>query len=1526
MARKTAIRKHFLSLIPKVTRSKSEASGEKALIGKELQEVKERLEGFDREHIWAFTAGQSGQDFRGNPKYLFVYINKYRPDIKAYWFCDDPETIEQVKALGFDAVNIESKEGQYYISKTGVVVSEQVKYILPDGFSNIKYVNLWHGVGFKTIERRLFEGDIAMDIAKKYVKRGTFYRDHQLMTVTSPIIEEEFVNDCGVDEDKFLRTGYVRNLYQQNFEPVESFDHDIRKAKGLGPDAKLFVYAPTYRAKLGGTFTRAIPDFERLYEYCERNNILFIFKVHPNMEKEVGFLKAWEKYGDRPHFLFWDNRNDFYEIMHMMDVAIVDYSAIFSDMIAMGIKHYIRYIFDYEEYIGTVDTKDKYFERTTGQIARSMDELFAAMDNYEAYYESGADSNESEAERIARLNDLMWAYSEGKDDFERIIERTLNFEIEERRFKTLYSFDIFDTLISRKVLEPEGIFYYVKERMQEEGATVGGFPFALVHNYPAVRHSAEFNVREYYEKTQDSRKSEKIEIQFEEIFKRIAEVYELNDAQIEKLMAWELEAEYDNSIPIEENIALLKSLIERGETVVLISDMYLSKDFVKKLLEKADPKIATLPIFLSSDYGVQKTTQKLFFEVYKSFEPYYDFEKWIHYGDNPGADEYRARMFEISTRKIERPEPGEIQQSMIESIGTYDTYLVAAMQARMAQDNYFVKDDFVISFVALCFVPYVDWAIRDAQRRGYETLYFISRDGHHLKRIADAIIKRRGLNIKTKYIYGSRRLWKIPSYIKEIDEGFWGTYGNFVDLQSKEKLFGAMDLNEEKFVELFPYIDADRIDFENKDEMTSLVEIFENSKAYHEYLLGKAAEERVIVDDYLRQEIDPSEKFAVIEYWGRGHNQECLNRLWRNLTGDEEATIPYYYSRSILQSMDGNIRHNFTTNENRMVFCEAFFANMPYKSVEEYRYVTDDDGKGRRVEPVIVPVHYQEELFSSMERLLPEFADRYAALELKNPEDTDHLLYEFVFKYFKENSSNPKFAEEVGTLHDSVALYGTKREFAPAYTEENLDKFFEKEQTRGQGTVTTNIVMSVTRTEGATLERYNDLYQILPGDPVDEGRVLDADELKMSLDNKKKYKELAEKAKKFAKIYEECLNEAVSELGESKPAAILFVGNGKRISGGTLRRVIKALDARLRSGAVAKAHAGLSYEELPLGDVKSESDMRAAAKKIAHAKFIIASEPVHLLAMTNLTTQVGKAGQAEQVGQNGKVGQSEQVEQNGQAGHIGPREILLPDNPFNLYGKALGVNYFLKWREKYRKLSGTNEVSILQIPARSEEERYRRNYSHMSLTDCSLLGCCNTDMFFEDNREKVRRELETIFPEAKGKKVIFYMPMLRPNDELREWAKLIDFDELQKLVGDEYVLVFNYNKEQMDRDYQNVYEVPGFSKIIVSEMTVRELLIASDVIVGDYRDGFFESALMRKPVFSTAYDYEEMMKARNINAFDFSEYVFCPIIKSAVDLAKSLDNLDAYDYSKMQAFREEMFSGCDGHSTERVVDYCLANI
>ena len=1426
---------------------------------KELQQLTDVFKGFDKDHVWAFTAGNSGQDFRGNPKYLFVYINKYRKDIKAYWLCEDPETIQQVRDLGFDAFDITDIRTQPVLNRTGVLVAEQVKTEIPEGMSNVKYVNLWHGIGAKHIERALFDGDIAIGLAKKYVKNSSFYRDHQLLVATSPVYEKELGEDLGVDEDKIIRTGYLRCLYQQNYEPIATYEHDIRKIKGVSADTKLAVYAPTYRAQLGGTFSRALPDFNALHEQCEKNKLLMIFKIHSNMENEIGYLNAKKTYGDLPYFYFWDNRNDFYEIMDQIDLAIYDYSSIFSDMIAVGIRHYIRYVYDIDEYLSSdmMQGKKQYLDRTAGTICSTFQEMLDELSCYEEH---------EETEKLEALNKLLWEYSGGKDDFDKTIEKTLSFEISEREFPTLYSFDIFDTLFTRKVLDPAGVFHYVKERMAEQGE----FPPSLVLTYPETRHFAEFSVREYYKKTRQRRHSETLEISFDEIFERLQTVYGLDDEQISLLKEWELECELDNVIPLRPQIEKVRQLVDAGETVVLISDMYLPKSFVQELLKKADPILAELPLFLSSDYGVQKTTQELFFEVYKSFSPFYNFKKWIHYGDNEKADVKKPRDFNISTRQIVRPEFNRLQQSLVRTLSTYDGYLVAADQARMCSEKLYEGDEFVISFVSLSMVPYIDWVIRDAQKRGYGTLIFISRDGHHLKRIADAMIKARGLDLKTKYIYGSRRAWRVPSFIHEVDESFWHTYGLFAGLENSPGLLHALNLSEDEFHDIFPEINLDTIDFLNKDDLLALSYIFRNSERYNRVLLRKAERERELVCGYLSQELKDEENYVFVEYWGRGTAQDCLTRLWRHITGNPEAEVPFYYSRSIYQTENGSIRYNFTVNDSPQLFVESLFANMPYKSIEQYEW------KNGRIEPVFEACDYDEELFETMQRVLPMVAERYAALELDHPVDTDRMLYDFMFEYYTDNQSNADFAETFGSLVDAVTAYGRKREFAPPFTKEDLDNIQEKKVKRDNIRITSSVVMSATRTSGEERSRYMDMYQLLPGDDLEGGNLLSEQRIKDNNNSREKYRETIEKANLCRDYY----YAACKKMEVSK--RVLFVVSGNK----NARAAVTALHEQLTD-------AQPNYEVLKI-EVKDatktdEETLKQLAEAAASSRLIIMNSPVALFRKITFRE--------------------------------GTETLLVPTDPISVYKRGTKKANALKWKKKYSDLTNDNDISAIQVPSGESAEEMIRSFCRGG-NPTLLKGSCSTDIYYNKQAAAAaRKKLEKLFPEARNKRTILYIPDLRSRERNDEWADLIDLELLQEAIGNEYVVVYNYKYASSGSKYKNIINVEGFSKGINKEMTPRELLLACDVILGDYRSEFFESVFLDKPVFCFAFNEEKVMKAANFAEKDFLEYRFCPVVHSSAELAAALDLLDEYDYEPLHQFREKYYEYCDGASSERLISY-----
>lgn len=1402
----------------------------------------------DRNLVWAFNAGQAGNDFRGNPKYLFIYVNKYRKDITAYWISGDEETTEFVRSLGYRAYTLKTVEADIALAKTGVFVAEQVKIAIPKGLRHAKYLNLYHGVGAKDVERVLLEGRMAEGLAHKYILHNQYYRNYQLFLCPSPMMEEDFCRMCGVDSDKVVRAGYPRNIYQKYFEPIATFDHDLLKRKGLDETYKIAVYAPTYRKnKTEDTFHVAIPDIEKLIQVCKKQKLLFIFKMHPVMENEYAYLKLKEQYEDCPYLLFWDNRDDIYEVIHKIDLAIIDYSSIFTDFVNAGVPHYIRYVFDYEEEVKELN--HDYLKVTTGKMCYDFSELLAAIDTYR---------DRDDLQGVEEIEKLYWAYSD-MDSLENIVNTTLAFSPVEREFPTLYSFDIFDTLISRKVLNPVGIFYKVKEIIKKSPLD---YPDYFVEEYPKLRMCAEKDVREEYHKTMQARHSERREIFMKDIFDKLAWVYNLTEEQAAFLMACEQEEEIQNTIPLTENIDKVKKLLKNKETVVLISDMYLPKETIQAMLRKADPILAEIPLFLSSDYGVQKTTKKLFLEVYKSFKPFYDFGKWIHTGDSELPDVRMPRRMGIIAKQIEKPEYNEFEEKLVEQLGSYDAYLVAALMARFRQKHVFERENFVYNYVSLCFVPYVDWVLSDAIKRGYETLYFVSRDGHHLKRIADEIIKQRKLAIKTKYIYASRRAWRVPSFITDIDEGFWLNYGNFSGIKTYSKLLKAMGLTEEKFTELFPkltYLKEEEI-IEGK-EKDRLVEIFKNSDAYREYLLDLAKQQRVSVCGYLEQEIDKNEKFAIVEYWGRGYTQESFTALWKTIAG-EDAKSYFYYSRTILSSNPDNIRYNFTTDNASQIFVEAIFANMPYKSIESYKM---EDGKWK---PEIQSIPYDKELFEDMEEYLLEFTKDYETIEVLDRERLNRQLYNFILDYYQLYREDEMFVKVLAPLVDSVSLYGEKKEFAPAFTREDLEQIKEKVP-RMQ--FTRNISLSVARSFQPIQEEYRKMYQFDEKDSKEGGVLLSEAAMEKNEIYKEKINIFAEEQIKKQALYNKIAKKTAVE-------EKIILMTEKKNEGYTGFYKLEELLRKQDRFAVKKISVSAYKEDKEL------------LSEIASARFIISLKPIAYIAMMRLREDT--------------------------------EVIVLGESAFPyMYGRKI-TKRTAKRPLEYRKMIQKVQINQLQLPSEELLPVMAEKYGVREKSAFAIKGNCQTDIYFDEaficnSKEK----LVNIFPEAGEKKVVLYMPTVRYRTKGSDYKELFDLQELKKLLGDEFVVITHIPLPK--KGYSQEIDVDGFAKNITGKLLLREATCAADILVGDYRDSFFEGTMLRKPIFMTSYDKEKVLRPRK-TICDMDEAEIGPVVDSEEKLADCLKDLDNYDYTKQIAFCKKYFTYCDGHSSQRLIDYLFS--
>ena len=90
----------------------------------------------------------------------------------------------------------------------------------------------------------------------------------------------------------------------------------------------------------------------------------------------------------------------------------------------------------------------------------------------------------------------------------------------------------------------------------------------------------------------------------------MATLFPLTDEQKQQLITWECEEEIRSVIPLTDHIDMLKSYLAEGNDVVLISDMYLPKETIQKMLATADPLLATLPLFL---YRLSENDKKIVF-------------------------------------------------------------------------------------------------------------------------------------------------------------------------------------------------------------------------------------------------------------------------------------------------------------------------------------------------------------------------------------------------------------------------------------------------------------------------------------------------------------------------------------------------------------------------------------------------------------------------------------------------------------------------------------------------------------------------------------------------------------------------------------------------------------------------------------------------------------------------------------------------------------------------------------------------
>lgn len=449
----------------------------------------------------------------------------------------------------------------------------------------------------------------------------------------------------------------------------------------------------------------------------------------------------------------------------------------------------------------------------------------------------------------------------------------------------LYSFDIFDTLITRRVATPAGIFALMNDIIKNDD-NYKDLPLHIKENFFRYRKNSE-----YYLRRRKLTSEIYADITLEDIYDHIKANFGLTNEQRTSLLNLEIQTEIDNIIPIQQNINYLKNLYYENKKTILISDMYLPLSVIRQILSSIDPIFNQIKIYLSSDIHFMKASGEIY--KYIKEQENIEYQNWFHIGDNNKSDYNESNKLGINACLYPYIELENYEKTLLSKYsdnGFVQLSIGCAKNIRLLYTN--EKIQLGSSLTGPLYYPFVDWLLKQAIDKRIGCLYFVARDGLILKEIADILIKEKNLQIKTEYLFGSKKAWRVAGLDdntkvrKQFIETLMWRYKDI------EKVCG---ISHEEFCNFIPKNLHKYQKGLNKTEHKNLKQHLLNNNNFIEFVIEKNKKARDNASGYLKQELNkhPNLKIAFVDVDGSGHTQNCMSSMIKKQGCDFEA---FYYT------------------------------------------------------------------------------------------------------------------------------------------------------------------------------------------------------------------------------------------------------------------------------------------------------------------------------------------------------------------------------------------------------------------------------------------------------------------------------------------------------------------------------------------------------------------------------------------------------------------------------------------------------
>lgn len=343
--------------------------------------------------------------------------------------------------------------------------------------------------------------------------------------------------------------------------------------------------------------------------------------------------------------------------------------------------------------------------------------------------------------------------------------------------KDLISFDIFDTLLARSLVQPTDLFDYL--------AHVHG-----IHGFKTARIAAESVARR--------RHKTRSEVSLEEIYAVLAQMISLPaDAAAQEIAAEKLVL-YANPAAL----SVLDIAQSLGKRVVAISDMYMSSAQLEDLLAHCGIKVDK--VYSSSDLrhlDIGKYNGRAY--PYVATMEMVSADRILHFGDNEQSDIAQAQAQSLSALHVERNfalAPRQMQdfgrligkgvQSFSHSVvfGTILRRVVADQQLHESGSAY----RFGYVYGGPLVAGFLKFILSDAKKRGIDHLNLLARDGVVIDQAMDVL----GITSATrKVLPASRRMSVFPRFSDGDTEAIISLFGGHKPEMTQAEFLDILDLS-----------------------------------------------------------------------------------------------------------------------------------------------------------------------------------------------------------------------------------------------------------------------------------------------------------------------------------------------------------------------------------------------------------------------------------------------------------------------------------------------------------------------------------------------------------------------------------------------------------------------------------------------------------------------------------------------------------------------------------------------------------